>query len=265
MTKTITVTDITRMHGNRVCVAGVTDEGECIRPLLKRQGFDADFSLVETSRPLERGFLYRCGPQPLAPFTRVSLALERHVPSPPHTEDWLLSYGAGTFESILEPQKRLPFVKRTLSPSLADAFGTPILEGPGHYVRAGTGVRSIATVHVQQPIRGSVKERDGREIVHISFRDDADGAYAPNVSDIYFHLYYTDLLATAGPEAGSRRLKELFGTSDLYFRIGLARGWDRYPERCYLMITAIYLYRTGGELLSFYDLYQRDFGRPPQP
>jgi hypothetical protein len=28
----------------------------------------------------------------------------------------------------------------------------------------------------------------------------------------------------------------------LYLRIGLARGWDEQPDRCYLQITGIYTF-----------------------
>ena len=32
----------------------------------------------------------------------------------------------------------------------------------------------------------------------------------------------------------------------VYLRIGLARGWDRHPDRCYLQITVVYGFESAG-------------------
>ena len=48
--------------------------------------------------------------------------------------------------------------------------------------------------------------------------------------------------ATAEPPRTRRRapiLTEL-RRQRVYLRIGLARGWDRHPDRCYLQITGVY-------------------------
>jgi hypothetical protein len=38
------------------------------------------------------------------------------------------------------------------------------------------------------------------------------------------------------------RLKE----QTVYLRVGLARGWDRQPDRCYLQVTGVYGYVGDG-------------------
>jgi hypothetical protein len=37
----------------------------------------------------------------------------------------------------------------------------------------------------------------------------------------------------------------------VYLRIGLARGWEKYPDRCYLQVTGIYSFPDylGGKTL----------------
>jgi hypothetical protein len=42
-------------------------------------------------------------------------------------------------------------------------------------------------------------------------------------------------------------------------RIGLARGWERHPDRCYLQITGVY---TDPDYLSGHCY--ADFYRPPE-
>lgn len=52
----------------------------------------------------------------------------------------------------------------------------------------------------------------------------------------------------------SRDLAKVLGASDVYLRIGLARGWDKLPDRCYLQITGIYTfpdYLGGREFVDF--------------
>jgi hypothetical protein len=48
-------------------------------------------------------------------------------------------------------------------------------------------------------------------------------------------------------------LTERLKNSVVYLRIGLARGWNKFPERCYLQITGIYTFPDylGGK--NFYD------------
>lgn len=35
------------------------------------------------------------------------------------------------------------------------------------------------------------------------------------------------------------------GRGSIYLRIGLARGWVKHPDRCYLQITGVYGFANG--------------------
>ncbi|MGI6627904.1 MAG: hypothetical protein ACOX4K_06115 [Bacillota bacterium] len=41
------------------------------------------------------------------------------------------------------------------------------------------------------------------------------------------------------PDSGQGILRS---ADHVFFRIGLARGWSRYPDRCYLQITGVYTF-----------------------
>jgi len=60
--------------------------------------------------------------------------------------------------------------------------------------------------------------------------------------DLAWH-YYCDSLR--GPDVERRLLPKAdpyLRSSKVYLRIGLARGWKEFPDRCYLQITGIYTF-----------------------
>ena len=54
-TEILTITDLTRMSGDRVCIAGYTPDGACVRPELP-YGFFTEPWLIQDSKGIVRPF-----------------------------------------------------------------------------------------------------------------------------------------------------------------------------------------------------------------
>ena len=93
MKKDIVITDLTRMGGERVCIAGYTRDGRCIRPELAR-GFFAEW------------WLDRRGSGVVRPFAILEFDLLRPQRMAPHTEDWIVASGPPVFRgSVLDVER----------------------------------------------------------------------------------------------------------------------------------------------------------------
>ena len=82
------------------------------------------------------------------------------------------------------------------------------------------------------------------------------------MTDLAFRHYLTHLVTVEGrsPEECAAELTATLQTTRVYVRIGLARRWERFPERCYLQITGVYSFPDylGGRCFA-------DFATPPPP
>jgi len=109
----VVITDLTRMSGTRICIAGYSLENgrpiECIRPELT---FD---SLVESWLYSSEGVM--------RPFAVADFTLLQHRPSPPHIEDWIVErrYTLVTdfAPDLIEPVSRRRVPSRSNSSTIA--------------------------------------------------------------------------------------------------------------------------------------------------
>jgi hypothetical protein len=51
----------------------------------------------------------------------------------------------------------------------------------------------------------------------------------------------------------------LFKKNTIYLRIGLSRGWQKYPDRCYLQVNGVFTFPDYLDGKTFLD-YAPDFG-----
>ena len=80
MKTSVIITDLTRMQGERVCVAGYLRDDTCIRPMFRSGG------------PVE-AWLRAYGRVIIRPFAVVEFDLREKKPDPPHTEDRIIDAG----------------------------------------------------------------------------------------------------------------------------------------------------------------------------
>lgn len=237
----IVVTDLTRMYQGRVCIAGYDEARHCIRPVLPPPGI-AEMSLVKDHKPLAY------------PFTIIELDLLQPTPKPPHTEDHL--FDPDSMAYIRCVQNRREVLKWSLFDSVEKIFEQPILRKPGFYVMDCQGPRSLGTIKPANII-GVKYAQDGDEAwdYRLTFYDQSDTWYRLKITDLTWQYYCRSLRgADRDPLKIAEELTRQLKKAEVYLRLGLARGWKEYPDRCFLQITGIYTFPDylGGK--NFYDL-----------
>jgi hypothetical protein len=232
MKATLTITDLTRMQGKRVCIAGYTHGREPVRPVVTQGG------------GLTEGWLSNGDAVVIQPFALVEFDLQRQKPQPPHTEDWIINPAHRTRRGQLDPAQQQQLLDGILDENVAAIFGTTILHDPGWYVMLGTGRRSLGTVRpanleVSYGLR-SAETWDYR----LAFTDTAGASYRLSVTDLAFR-YFLDNCRTcqgAAPGEAAQALTATLNSGVVYLRIGLSRGWDKFPDRCFLQITGVHTF-----------------------
>lgn len=234
--RTMIVTDVTRMEGTRVCVGGYLEDGGAVRPVVARSGPD-------------EAWLQRTNGEPVAPFALVELRITGAPKGmqAPHTEDRQTPARGHRVRRFLTDSERVDLLERTCSPAVRDIFGAELhAEQPGgwgRYVVAGQGARSLGTIkasEIQEVFYRHYPER-GRWDYRLRFRDAAGDVYQLAVVDLVFRKQL-DLLRHSGlaPDAAAAAMRDGLREQRVYLRVGLARGWDRHPDRCYLQLTGVY-------------------------
>ncbi len=126
---------------------------------------------------------------------------------------------------------------------MAAIFEQPIQRDVGCYVIDGQGPRSLGTIQPRSLGKASYEQREGKWDYRLEFTDGSGATYRLKITDLAFR-YYCDSQRKGGraPDGISAQLTATFNASTVYLRIGLARGWEKYPERCYLQITGIHTF-----------------------
>ena len=233
MKKALLITDLTRMSPPWVCVGGYWRDFTAVRPKLQHR------------RGLVEHFLFHGGRPIIRPFAVVELDFLEAVPEPPHTEDWFVSHDYKSIEQARLPDgQAFAFLQRILDIDVTSIFGAEVHTEYGCYVKSGEGVRSLGTIlpkHITA-VQYICRE-DGKWDYRIAFVDQSGTQYRLAVTDLSFR-HYCDYQRLRG-----RSLEEI--TSDIehrlhsatvFLRIGLARGWEKFPDRCYLQITGIHTF-----------------------
>lgn len=231
MDVTLLITDVTRMSGDRVCVAGVTEKGISVRPIFQY-------------RHIAEGWLYDKGQVVIHPFSLVKFKLKKNRPDPPRTEDWLLDSDHKQKVNTLRSEERIMMLKGISYPDIAEIFGAEIKHAPGSFIREGEGYRSLGTVEVivTDFFYGY---KYGKWDYRITFKDQSGTEYSLGVTDLSFRYYCDHLRETEGfsPDRIAENLKKRLMSDATFLRIGLARPtWDKHPHCCFLQITGVYTF-----------------------
>jgi len=221
------------MKPPRVCLGGYFEDNlEPVRPVIPYEGITEDF-------------LYQDRHLIIKPFAIIEFKFIRHIPDPPHTEDWEIDPSYKRLVGDISTMKeRMTFLDKTVAKSVKDIFGTIIhREDGGSYVKHGEGQRSLGTIMPHQISYISYREIDqqGKWDYRTTFVDKTGGEYRLAVTDLAFRKYCNDRGRKGeNPDKIALDLKGSFNRGKLYLRIGLARGWKKFPDRCYLQILALH-------------------------
>ena len=242
----VAITDLTRMQGRRVCIAGYRPGDTCIRPVFRHGGLMEDW-------------LYDGGELVVRPFAVVELDVLEPRPEPPHTEDWIVDPDYRVRCGLLSPERRRALLARISDPDVESIFGAPLERGPGWYILAGDGQRSLGTIMPRRVERVFFYRREtGEWSYHLEFVDRTGQHYKLGVTDLAFRCFLEHLHVCQGkaPPRAAQRVTTALQQAQVFLRIGLARHWEKYPDRCYLQITGVYSFPDylDGRCFADFDL-----------
>ena len=231
MKKPLAITDLTRMQRGCVCVAGYDSDRCCRRPVLSPPGL-RETSLFAQGRPI------------IFPFAVVEYDWVCPRPQPPHTEDYLYNPAAIRFIRRVKDENRERLLRVSLFESVEAIFEQPIHDDWGFYVLEGCGPRSIGTILPADIIEVKYEQEEtGKWDYRLSFVDRHDRVYRLKITDLTWH-YYCDSQRNENQtsEQVAAKLSQMLMGRQVYLRIGLARHWPKFPERCYLQVNAIHTF-----------------------
>jgi hypothetical protein len=229
---TLTITDLTRMQGDRVCVAGYLPDNTCVRPVFTKGGLTEDW-------------LHMRGQVAIRPFAIIEFDIQGKpsMPLPPHTEDRIIDTTHRVRRGVLTLEERAEWCAKAEDRDVAAIFGAHIHDDDGHFVLAGDGARSLGTVRVKRLEEVQFSPgTNGRWQYRLGFIDQSGQYYRLPVTDLAFRTYLAYLRdqRAVPPMSVAHRLTTILQKNPVFLRIGLARGWERHPDRCYVQITGVY-------------------------
>ncbi len=225
----LVITDLTRMQRGKVCIAGYDATHQCIRPTLPPPGIAEDM-------------LYKDGRPIIYPFSLVEMVLVEPDSQPPHTEDY--RFDPGSIRHIRTVESRKTVLEWSLFENVAALFEQPVLTGPGYFVMDCQGPRSIGTIRPRNIINAIYEMGfEGAWDYRLHFIDRAGESYRLKITDLTWQYYCQSRRGPAmEPKMIADELTETLWASNVYLRIGLARGWKKFPDRCFLQITGVYTF-----------------------
>ncbi len=209
---------------------------------------------------LTEEFLWKDEQLIVQPFAEVRLAFGAPVSDPPHTEDWEIDPRVSPqLLRVLPLKERKDFLTAHLDPSVNSIFGAQVQDE--RYICKGDGDRSLGTVLAKEVLQVTYgqKRYEGEKAKwehRISFEDEAGARFDLAITDLTFRTGCEQLREAKGwsPRAIADWFTEFLASPKrtVYLRIGLARGWEKYPDRCYLQVTGVYSFPDylGGKTLA---------------
>ena len=235
MRQIIVITDLTQMpypHENQVCVVGIAETGECIRPICAG-GF-------------LKKYLYISDEMTIRPGARIEFDFTAAKIEPPHIEDKTFDPSSIISHGLCNNTEWEQVLKNSSYDRVVDIYDGFLQDLK--WVKPGTKTRSIATLSRVTALNVQLPEWSGKLRYRLSFRDGSGNAFDSPVSDLTFReLCYKEVKRTGrSPSTLASELTSLLKNANrVYLRLGLARPWIQpglSEARCYLQVTGIYTF-----------------------
>jgi hypothetical protein len=120
----------------------------------------------------------------------------------------------------------------------------------------GQGARSIGTIQPKTIHKVFYEQgEDDAWNYRLGFYDPSGAYYRLKIVDLTWN-YYGDSLRDENTEPArvAEKLTAVLKNKTVYLRVGLARGWMKFPDRCYLQVTGIYTFPDYLQGKTFADL-----------
>lgn len=245
MITNLVITDLTRMQQGRVCIAGYDAQRRAVRPVLPPPG-------------IPESALYQTGQPVIFPFALVAFDLLDPDPQPPHTED--VRFTPDSPQLVRVVQSREAVLGWSLSENVPAIFGQPVLTGPGHYVLDCQGERSLGTIRpiaIHAVIYAPGEDAEAWDY-RIVFEDALGQTYRLKITDLSWQYFCQSLRGEShDPPRIAAELTQTLQERKVYLRIGLARGWNKFPERCFLQVNGVCTFPDYLEGRTFADFTPR--------
>ncbi|MBU4501373.1 MAG: hypothetical protein KKA79_02180 [Nanoarchaeota archaeon] len=212
-----------------VCIFGVDEKGDAIRPTLPLpKRISEDYAKENNIRPFNEIEF------DLTPQDRVKA---------PHLEDWLLNQEyKPKFIRKLSLDEQGDFLEKIRDKSVRDIFGAEIHDCK--YVNEGEGNRSLGTIKAEDIKFVDYSLNEYKSFDYRMIFLNQGESYDLSITDLRFRNYCDYLRIHERKEfviiSGSI-LHELIN-SVVFFRIGLARPFAKKQNRCYLQISGVYAF-----------------------
>ena len=230
MIQQLAITDLTRMSAGHVCVAGYDNAGAAVR--------------LSTPRVHQVALAAHDGSPVIFPSAVIECDLLERQPAPPHTEDYRFAAATVRFVRRLALAEWRKLLDRTVFDSVQRIFEQPIVNDSGRYVLDGQGPRSIGTLRPRGIAKVTyTQDPEGSWSYRLGFYDQAGEFYRLKIVDMTWHRFWeqqrgADRTPAWLADSMTSLLKAKAHT--VYLRIGLSRGWVKFPGRCYLQITGVH-------------------------
>jgi hypothetical protein len=245
MRQTIVITDLTQMPDpNQVCVVGISENGECIRPIC-----DGGFQKI---------YLYVDKNVIVRPRARIEFDFAETEVEPPHIEDRIFNPSSIINHGLCNDADWEKILRNSSYIRVEDIYDGFLQDGK--WVEPGSATRSIATLSKASIANVQLPEWDGKLRYRISFRDFTRNLFDCPVSDLTFReLIYKETKKNNRTRSDvSNDLTNILNRAErIYLRLGLARPFKRSAAeepRCYLQVTGVYTfpdYLAGRTFIDF--------------
>ena len=242
MRKTLIITDVTEMRDDEVCVAGIDEDGICVRPVVPGG--------------VRLHHLYNQGSAVVVPGRKVELELFDAGGKAPHVEDERLLPSSIVDRGLCTTPEWESVLASSCAANVSAMFDGHLTEG--RYVPPGSGTRSLGTIRDVKVEYVSVSDEPDRRRYRMSFRDGAKSRYLRvPVNDLTFRTMMSRSLDAIGDpvEVEESLMEALHSVDRIYLRVGLTRPWGD-PEVCWTQVTGIYTFPDYLEGKTFADFIQ---------
>ena len=190
MRKTLIITDLTLMSDDKVCIAGIDERGNVVRPVTSNEV--RRHHLLQDKRPI------------IFPRAKVEFDLSATKVAPPHIEDQQFIPDSIVSKGLCDDDEWEEALRSSSFSSVAEIFDGYLEKD--RYVLPGAGTRSLGTI-ADVNIQGvDIDNYKVRRKFRLTFTDASGKTYLNlPINDLTFRQYLQNLIDTLDNETRAER------------------------------------------------------------
>ena len=230
MRELLAITDVTYMWEDVVCIAGVTQDFRCIRPVT--DGGVRIWTLYKSKRPI------------IYPGSKVWMGFSEAEINPPHIEDRTFDPMSVQDKDAFSQRHWETLLRKISYGSVQDVFDGNLRE---RRVHPGTDTRSLGTIKNVDVQNITAERRYDRPTLRMDFEDESGDLHQRfPVNDLAFRGLFGELADQhTWEQRAAEILLDLIKDADrVYLRVGLARPTEigDYEKACWVQVTGVYTF-----------------------